>query len=192
MLMFAALEFVLMILGGGSQQLLEHFLPEETSQTEQQMRKNDGFFSKLLRWLYLGRVPLFVWMIVLLTCYSLLGLFIQYLSSVMIGKVFSAWIISPLCLILCLPVVRFVARRTYKLLPKHNPSAMFSEELIGCTATIVLGNTKPQEPAQAKVRDNNGYVHYILVEPENDEVFRQGQTVLLTHKTSEGFQAIAA
>lgn len=190
MLMFAALELILMMLGGGSQQLLEHFLPEEPQTLGLKKDGDTRFIAKLWRWLYLGSVPLFIWIIIFLACFSLLGLFTQAIYVYLSSNILSAWIISPICAIACLPFVRLTARRAYKLLPKKDLSAMFSDDLIGLKAMIVLGTAKPYEPAQAKVKDKHGYIHYILVEPENNEVFHQGQIVLITQKTIEGFQAI--
>ena len=190
MLMFATLELILMMLGGGSQQLIEHFLPEEPQTPELKKDRDTHFITKLWCWLYLGRLPLFIWMIIFLACFGLLGLFTQTLYVYFSSENLSAWIISPFCAIACLPLVRFTARRIYKLLPHKDLSAIFSEDLIGLKAMIVLGTAKPQEPAQAKVKDKLGYIHYILVEPENNEVFHQGQIVLITQKTIEGFQAI--
>ena len=69
---------------------------------------------------------------------------------------------------------------------------IFSEELVGRTAVIVIGIAKPHSPAQAKVKDQFGQMHYVLVEPELDVVFTQGQDVILTQRTKIGFQAIYA
>ena len=51
------------------------------------------------------------------------------------------------------------------------------------------GEAKQNYPAQAKVIDQFGQTHYILVEPELDEIFQQGQSVILTQRTKLGFQA---
>ena len=76
-----------------------------------------------------------------------------------------------------------------RILPQDETTAIYSDELIGRTATIILGDARPQSPAQAKVKDQHGLTHYILVEPEQDEIFSQGQSVVLTQKTNVGFQA---
>ena len=55
----------------------------------------------------------------------------------------------------------------------------------------MLGEAKLNFPAQARVKDQFGQNHYILVEPEQDEIFTQGQTVILTQQTKQGFQATA-
>lgn len=90
-----------------------------------------------------------------------------------------------------MPIVRFSAALIAKIIPKDETTAIQIDDLIGRTAQIVLGEAKPNSPAQAKVKDQFGQIHYILVEPEFDLVFHQGQDVILTQRTKIGFQAIA-
>jgi hypothetical protein len=71
--------------------------------------------------------------------------------------------------------VKAVAR----IVPKETSSAINIDSLSGQTATIVIGTAKKGLPSQAKVRDLYGQTHYILVEPENDESFSQGDQVVL-------------
>lgn len=104
----------------------------------------------------------------------------------------SAWIIAPACLFLCMPLVRVAAKLISKIIPKDETTAIHSDDLIGRTAKIILGEAKPNSPAQAKVKDQFGQMHYVLVEPELDVVFTQGQDVILTQRTKIGFQAISA
>ncbi|WP_286964331.1 MULTISPECIES: YqiJ family protein [Acinetobacter] len=190
MLMFAALECVLLMLGGGSQNMFEQFLPEEPLHPEVGVEQHTGLFHKVFDWLYLGRLPLFIWLIIFLTSYGLSGLLIQGLFERFTSQLLNAWIISPACLFLCMPIVRGLSLLAAKILPQDETIAIYSDELIGRTATIILGDAKANSPAQAKVQDQHGKTHYVLVEPERNEIFNQGQTVVLTQKTKNGFQAI--
>lgn len=192
MLMFAALEFVFLFLGGGSQNLLDHFLSENSQQSDVSVDTETGFIAKIFDWLYLGRLPLFIWIIIFLSCYGFLGLFLQGLFEHFNGQPLNIWIISPICIFLCMPFVHYAAMLIYKILPKNESISFFSDELLGRNATIVLGTAKPNLPAQAKVKDQNGYIHYVMVEPEDDDTFNQGQVVVLTQKTKSGFQATVA
>lgn len=189
MLMFAALECVLLFLGGGSQGILEQFLPDDPQQPELNFEHDQSLFSKVFNWLYLGRLPLFIWLIIFLTTYGLSGLIIQGIFEHFSGQLFNPWIISPACLFLCMPLVRYSAMFAEKILPKDETTAIHSEELVGRIATIILGDAKINSPAQAKVQDQHGQTHYVLVEPEQDEILNQGQQVVLTQKTKNGFQA---
>ena len=190
MFFFGIFEMLLMLIGGGSQGLLDQFLPEDvTHNTDLGIDADQSLLTKALDWLYLGRVPLFVWLIIFLTVYSLTGFIIQAFTLHFTDTLFNIWVISPACLFLCMPLVRFSAQLIAKILPQDETMAIYSEELIGRTAVIVLGEAKQNYPAQAKVSDQYGKTHYILVEPEQNETFTQGQSVVLTQKTKIGFQA---
>ncbi|OTG79922.1 hypothetical protein B9T33_10390 [Acinetobacter sp. ANC 5054] len=191
MFLFGIFEILLTLLGGGSQGFLDQFLPEDIGHNAELGVDADGSaITKVLDWLYLGRVPLFVWLIIFLCIYSLLGFAIQAIFDQITHMMFSAWIIAPACIFLCMPFVRFCAMFIARILPQDETTAIYSEELIGRTATIILGEARQQYPAQAKVQDQHGLTHYILVEPEQNEIFSQGQSVVLTQKTTVGFQAI--
>ena len=89
-----------------------------------------------------------------------------------------------------MPIVRGLSVLAAKILPQDETIAIYSDELIGRTATIILGDAKANSPAQAKVQDQHGKTHYVLVEPANGEILKQGQSVILMDKTRNGFQAM--
>lgn len=190
MFLFGIFETVLVLIGGGSQGILDQFMPDDPGhEAELSPDAAKGLLGKTLDWLYLGRVPLFVWLIIFLTAYSLSGFLIQGIMQQLTTVMFSAWLISPACLFLCMPIVRFCAQMTAKILPQDETLAIYSDELIGRTAVIILGAAQRNSPAQAKVADQHGHTHYVMVEPETDETFNEGQAVILTQKTKIGFQA---
>ncbi|MCO8044569.1 YqiJ family protein [Acinetobacter bohemicus] len=190
MLMFAALECVLLILGGGSQNILEQFWPHDAVQADIAVEQNPGILFKVLDWLYIRQLPFFIWLIIFLTCFGLSGFLIQGIFEYFSNQLFNVWIITPACLLLCMPVVRWWAMLATKVIPQEETTALYSDELLGCKAIIILGEAKLNSPAQAKVRDPYGHTHYVLVEPEQNHILQQGQIVVLTQKTKNGFQAI--
>ncbi|MBC9230403.1 YqiJ family protein [bacterium SPL81] len=192
-LFIGVLELILLMFGG-STSFFDQFLPDsltDVNHAEVSAEHSEGLFTQLLEWLYIGKVPLLIWLIIFLTVYSLTGLIIQDIFYQFTEHYLSAWIIAPACLFLCMPIVRFSAALIAKIIPKDETTAIQIDDLIGRTAQIVLGEAKPNSPAQAKVKDQFGQIHYILVEPELDLVFHQGQDVILTQRTKIGFQAIA-
>ena len=192
MFLFGIFEILLTIIGVGSQTLLDQFLTDSaTPNAETHIDADHGLMGKALDWLYLGRVPLFVWLIIFLTAYALTGFIIQGITLQMTDMLFNVWLISFACLFLCMPVVRTVAKLVAKILPQDETMAIYSDELIGRTATIILGEARQNYPAQAKVIDHHGTTHYILVEPETEATFGQGQSVILTHKIKTVFQAVS-
>jgi len=129
-------------------------------------------------------------LIIFLTVYALFGFIVQAIFHHFTQSYFPIWIIAPASLFLCMPIVRTCASIIAKILPQDETTAIHSDELIGRKAQIILGQAKLNYPAQAKVVDQFGQTHYILVEPEIDVIFQQGQEVLLTQRTKIGFQAI--
>lgn len=193
-LFIGLLELVLLLLGGSSS-FLEQFLPDSLTNVDHadvSLEQSDHFLTQLLEWLYLGKVPLLIWLIIFLTVYALTGLILQDVFYQLTGQYLSAWIIAPACLFLCMPLVRYSAALIAKIIPKDETTAIQTDDLIGRTAHIILGDAKPNSPAQAKVKDQFGQTHYVLVEPELDIVFHQGQQVILTQRTKIGFQAVAS
>ena len=192
-LFIGILELILLMIGGSSS-FLEQFLPDsllDVDHADASLESSSNLFTQLLEWLYLGKVPLLIWLIIFLTIYGLTGLIIQDLFFSFTAHYFSAWLIAPACLFLSMPLVRFSAAMIAKIIPKDETTAIHTDDLVGRTAQIILGDAKPNSPAQAKVKDQFGQTHYVLVEPELDIVFHQGQDVILTQRTKIGFQAIS-
>ncbi|WP_171334486.1 YqiJ family protein [Acinetobacter stercoris] len=182
-------ECLLLIAGSSSQGILEQFVPDH-AHPDFEVNPDHGLVIRLLDWLYIGRIPILVWLIIFLTVYGLFGLISQMLIAKLTTGFLPIWIIAPGCLVLCMPLVRFSSAIISKIIPKDETTAIHAQDLIGRKAIIILGEAKPNSPAEAKVQDQFGQIHYILVEPELDIIFKQGQEVLLTQKTTLGFQAI--
>lgn len=192
MLLLCLIECLCLIIGSSSQGFLDQFLPEqllEPQNPEIELTTDQSVFFQFLEWLYIGRIPMLVWLIVFLTTYSLTGFITQSIIFSFITSYAPLWIIAPICLIICMPVVRLVASILSRILPKDETTAIKSTELIGRTAIIILGEARQNYPAQARVKDQFGQSHYILVEPEENITLQQGQEVLLSEQTSIGFRA---
>ena len=194
MLLLGLLECILLIVGSSSQGFLDQFVPDqlvESQHPEMELDSDPNIFVQFLDWLYLGRIPMLVWLIIFLTVFALTGFILQSIFYSFTSAYFPLWIAAPACLILCMPIVRISAAVISRILPKDETTAIHSEELIGRTATIILGEARLNYPAQARVKDQFGQSHYILVEPETDIIFQQGQEVLLSERTTVGFRAQA-
>lgn len=193
MLLLGMVELLMLIVGLSSQGFLDQFIPDqlfEAQHPDLNLNTEQGFFIQLLDWLYIGRIPVLVWLVIFLTTYALSGLIFQSIYHELTQSYVPAWLIAPAIFILCMPIVRLISAVLAKILPKDETTAIYGDELIGLHAEIILGEARPEYPAQAKVKDQHGLTHYILVEPESDLIFTPGQQVVLTQKTSRGFTAI--
>lgn len=145
-----------------------------------------------LGWLGVGRIPLLMLLVVLLACFGLIGLIGQQIALGVTGSLLPGWIAAPVAGVAALPVTGLIARGLGRILPQDETTAIDPGELVGFTATIVIGRATPGSPAKARVRDHYGQTHYVMAEPDNHgHAFGEGDEVLLVRRDGNIFRAIA-
>lgn len=188
MMLLGVLELLGALFGAALSDLLEGFLPEQELGVA-----HDNALNQFFGWLKIDQVPALISLIVFLFEFSMLGFILQSWGYTMTGSWLSAWLVAPTALLLCLPLLRLTLAGLGKVMPKDETSAVSEDSLIGRVAVITLGIAKTGSPAEAKVKDQHGYSHYLLVEPDlNDLEFVQGQMVLLVARHSSVYKAIRA
>jgi len=201
MVMFgiALLEGVATLLGAGLSGFLDSLLPDVDVDVDLDTDTSiDGSevpaiapLTRLLGWLRIGKVPVLVLLVVFLTGFGLIGLGMQSAMSSLTGFMLPAWIASVIVFFLALPVVRVFGGALGAVMPKDETDAVTEDSLIGRIAVITLGRAVRGGPAQAKVKDQHGLTHYVMVEPDTDGVtFNAAQSVLLIAKDGSVFKAI--
>ena len=152
-----------------------------------------GFLSSLLGWLCIGKVPALVLLVAFLTTFGVSGMVMQSIVKSTVGFHLPALIAVCIALFLALPPTRWLALGLSKIMPKEETEAVSTTSFIGKVATITRGVARHDMPAEAKLRDVHGQMHYVLVEPDvTDEEFPQGSEVLLTSQSSAiRFKAIS-
>ena len=209
MLGIAVLEGVSVLIFGGISQLIDALMPDfdlgidvdadldvdgdaglHASSSD---IASGGIFTQTMAWLRVGQVPILVLFVIWLTAFSLLGFALQSLVGrlgfgFLPGSV--AWI--PV-LAMSLPIVHTIGGWIARLMPKDETSAVSRESFVGRMAKIVLGTARRNEPAQARLRDEHGKTHYVMVEPDVDgDELSSGIPVLLVKVDGPRFRAIAA
>lgn len=149
--------------------------------------------GRFLAWLHVGRVPVLMVLIVFLTVFGVFGLVGQGMLRAITGFALPAVIAAPAVFMVSLPVVRAATGLLARMMPRDETSAVDIATLVGRTAVVTGGTARTGLPAQARVRDNFGTDHYVLVEPEDDgAVFATGSVVLLVRQHAGGrFTVIA-
>jgi hypothetical protein len=152
-----------------------------------------GVIGRFLAWMYVGKVPVLMVLIVLLTVFGLGGLILQGAVRSIFGAALPSIVAAPLVLFALLPVVRFCTASIARVMPRDETSAVDPRSFIGRTARITAGVAKPGMPAEGRLTDKFGTDHHILVEPEDaSDSFPTGSVVLLVRQTGGGrFSAIA-
>ena len=152
-----------------------------------------GMVSRFLAWLYVGKVPVLMVLIVLLTVFGLAGLIAQGFLHSLTGRVVPAIIAAPLVLIAVLPIVRACAAGIHRIMPADETSAVDPSSFVGRTAFITNGVARTGLPADARLLDQFGTEHHVLVEPEDaGQSFAAGQVVLLVRQAGSGRFAVIA
>lgn len=152
-----------------------------------------GVLARFLAWLYIGKVPVLMVLIVLLTVFGLAGLIAQGIVHSLTGTLVPAIIAAPLVLIAVLPIVRACAAGIHRIMPADETSAVNPSSFIGRTAFITNGVARTGLPADARLLDQFGTEHHVLVEPEDaGQSFAAGQVVLLVRHSGSGRFAVIA
>ncbi|MCB1844106.1 MAG: YqiJ family protein [Halioglobus sp.] len=147
--------------------------------------------SRFLGWLRVGKVPILMLLVILLTSFGLLGYLLQSISQSVLGAFLPAFIASLIALVGCLPVVRVSAVALERVMPDTETSAVSAETFVGKVATVTIGTATSSRSAEAKLTDKHGQTHYVRVQPEEGhEALEAGANVLLVRKEGNIFIAI--
>lgn len=123
---------------------------------------------KALDWLYVGRIPTMILLILFIASFCIAGYVIQQLSFSFLGRYLSPWLASLDALVISFPLLKMVAALIYPIIPKDETTAISGDSLVGSPARILIGHASLGRPAQAKLSDKHGQTHYIMVEPDPD------------------------
>lgn len=141
-----------------------------------------------LAWLGVGRVPLLIVLVVLLAFFGMIGIAAQKLAASFLGAPLSPWLASAIALVGALPLTGVGARAIARVLPADETTAIGLGTLVGRRTEIVIGEARRGSPARGRVRDAYGQIHYVMVEPTDEDArLVTGDTALLVRREGELF-----
>jgi hypothetical protein len=147
--------------------------------------------SDLLGWLGARDVPFLIWLVTFLTMFGLSGLIIQSVAASTFGAPLFTSVAVVLATVPAITITRVIANWVALIMPKTETSAMRTRFLGGHRGTITQGTATRGKPAEAKIKDRHGNMHYLRVEPlEDDGIFHQGSDVILIRKRGDKFFVI--
>lgn len=151
-----------------------------------------GVLGAITTLLGLGRVPLFVWLMVFLLLFSVIGLSVQAFAADLAGAPLYSWLAAVIAGGAALPLTSGLVRPLGRIMPRDETSAVGIDSLVGRRATITTGRAAAGHPARARVRDRHGLDHYVMVEPhEAGSEMLEGDELLLVRREGETFFGIA-
>lgn len=151
---------------------------------------DDGPVAGSLDWLNVGRLPLLVLVVVMLTAFGLSGLVIQQIAIAAKGVMAPLYLAVPAAIALAFPGTRLASRGLARVLPHDETTAVDIETLVGRRARIVIGTATKGNPARARVEDQYGHMHYVMVEPVDESAFNETTLLLLTARDGVVFRAV--
>lgn len=186
---------ILSLIFGGISDWADNLLPDSlTDPTHAEVgldAADAGVLVRFLSWLYVGRIPLLMLMVVFLAVFGLLGYLLQACLNAAAGFYLNGFFAAAIVWFASLPVVRVVAGGLYKVMPKDETTAVEQKSLVGRVGVVVLGEARAGSPAEVRVKDGFGQQHYVMAEPDGDAVLKQGEAVLLVSLEGSTFKAIA-
>ncbi|XPV67844.1 MAG: YqiJ family protein [Halarcobacter sp.] len=190
MIFIALLEGAFVLIGLGLSDMLDSLIPDFDTDLDFDV-DTEFSLTKFFGWIRLKEVPIMMLLVIFLTSFALIGLLIQAVLYSFLGILWLQYIVLIPTFICSIISLRIFGGIVAKILPKDETSSISKNELIGHIAIITLGKAKKGSPAEAKVRDQSGQVHYFMIEPENEnDVFLQGEKVLISGQNEKLFFAI--
>jgi len=191
MLLLGLFEVISTLLGSTLSGIVDSLLPDVDIDITPGV-ESPGLFIQSISWLGFGVVPFLILLILFLTSFGLVGLIGQYAIHNITGNTLPAWMATLPALLISLPFVRWGAKVTAVILPQEETTAVSISSLTGRKATITQGEATQGLAAEAKVEDQHGATHYVLVEPdsENENLPRGTDIVLVEHLQGKRFKAV--
>ncbi len=193
MLIVGFFEGVGAVLGLSFGNLLDSLIPDFDSNPEFEIADagSNNALSRLLGWLKVGKVPILMLLVVFLIAFGCVGYTLNLLVLSLLGFMLPSFLSVPLAFVAALPGTRLGASALHALMPKDESSSISLDELIGREAVITLGQASCTQAAEARVRDQHGATHYILVvAEEGHDSLVAGTPLLLVRRIDNEFVAI--
>lgn len=150
-----------------------------------------GFLESVLSLLGLGKVPFLIWLTVLLFLFAAIGVAGQQIAIGVLGTPFNMVLAALGAGAAALPLNGLLTRPLARVLPQDETSAVDVRSLVRRDAEIQVGTARRGSPARAKVIDQHGHPHFVMVEPNDpDAALVEGETVLLVRREGETFYAM--
>ncbi len=151
----------------------------------------DASTGGIFTWIGARDVPILIWLVSFLTMFGLAGLILQSISNALIGTQLPPAVAAIVVVMPALAVTRIIANWVALIMPKTETTALRARHLGGYHGTITQGTASRGKPAEVKIKDRHGNIHYLRVEPlQDDDTFEQGADVTLIRKRGDRFFVI--
>lgn len=187
MMAIGVIEGLSLLIGAGLSHHLDSYLAHDLHPGLDSLA-GDG----LLGWLHVGRAPILVLLVIFLMGFAIGGLALQFAVREVIGHPLPPVVASLVAVVFAVPVVRVLGGRIAHHVPKDETTAVSEESFIGRIARLTAESAGTGQPGQARLTDEHGQPHYLLVEPDDPQIrFARGDSLLVVSRASASvFRAI--
>jgi hypothetical protein len=151
----------LILMGTGLLSLLDHLLPDASPDN------HFGAFFDILHWAKHKNVPVSIWVSIVLSVFSVIGFIIQTVAYMKLGGAINMFIVSIIALTPAIFIAKWVSDVFGSFMFVDSTVAVTVNDLIGCDASIVIGVSTKETPAECKIIDKHGKPHYMMAVPFN-------------------------
>jgi len=146
----------------------------------------------VLDWLGFGHdLPILIWLTSLLGCFTLAGIAIQQGATALAGDPLHWALASGGALLAGIPLNTLAANGLARIMPGFETSVISTDDLLRRRGTILEGTARRGSPARAKVVDQHGQAHFVMVEPHHDtDAIASGETALIVRRDGTVFYAL--
>ncbi len=144
-------------------------------------------------WLGFGKMPALIWLAALLLSFGLSGLVIQTVANGLLGATLPTWLAALSSAAVAICFARQFGTLFAHLLPKMETEALSERHLGRRTGVVTQGTAARGRPAEVRVTDRYGNIHYLRAEPLRDDLqIPQGTEVMvLRHRHEAGYLLVA-
>jgi hypothetical protein len=146
----------------------------------------------VLDWLGLGHeLPILIWLTSLLGCFTLTGIAIQQGATALTSGPLHWGLASAGALVGGSLLNTFAANGLARIMPGYETSVISTNDFLRRRGTILEGTARRGSPARAKIVDQHGQAHFIMVEPhDDDDSIATGETALIVRRDGKLFYAL--
>lgn len=136
-------------------------------------------------WLGLGEAPIAIWLGSALLGFAATGMALQGVLLELARPLPAALAVAPAAAGGIL-AARHLSRLMARLVPRTESSAQSARQLARRTGVVTLGASARGRPAEVRVLDRHGNLHFLRAEPlRDDEVIEEGSLVLVVAVPNE-------
>lgn len=138
-------------------------------------------------WLGFGKTPALIWLGSVLMAFGVAGIALQGLADALLGQPLAAGIVALPAGVFALWFTRGFGALFARLIPKTETAAVSERHLGRRTGVVTQGTAARGRPAEVRVTDRFGNIHYLRAEPLDDrKTIAQGTEVLVLRHRHEG------